>query len=60
MKICKPMCFEGKMGRNVGRFRNQERIHDHTNVETLRDVSKDIFTLRRLCTKQKEIYSFLL
>ena len=32
------MCFEGKIGKNVGPFQNRERTHDHTNVETLRDV----------------------
>ena len=32
------MCFEGKIGKNVGPFQNRERTHDHINVETLRDV----------------------
>ena len=32
------MCFEGKVGKNVRPLKNRERIRDHANVETLRDV----------------------
>ena len=32
------MCFEGKIGKNVRLFQDREITHDHTNVETLKNI----------------------